>query len=444
MCSVIGVQGNKNASRLVSAGLFATQHRGQEATGISALCNKKIITRKKLGLVSEVFRRDKDFETLKGDIAIGHNRYSTAGGSSISDAQPIEATFKLGDMSIVHNGNLINKDEVRQELIDKGAIFQSNMDTENVIHLIAKSQKKNMEDRIKEAINRIKGAYCFLIISDNKMYAIRDKYGIRPLSIAKLKDGGYMVASETCAFGLIDADYIRDVKPGEMISFDEENGISSTMLWESEYRPCAFEYIYFARPDSMIDNRSVYQARIEMGKQLARESETKADIVIPVPDSGVPAALGYSQESKIDFAFGIIRNHYIGRTFIDPHHDSRVSKVKKKLSALSNVIKGKSVVVIDDSIVRGTTSKIIVQMLRKAGAKEIHFRVSSPPVKFPCFYGIDTPDKKDLIHANLSKEEVRAYLNTDSLEFLSMDGLISSIGKERNYAVESFNGDYFI
>lgn len=444
MCSVIGVFGNKNASRLVSSGLFATQHRGQEATGISAMRDGKISTRKKLGLVSSVFKHDSQFDTLDGDTAIGHNRYSTAGGSSILDAQPIQASFELGAMSIVHNGNLINKDEVRKNLISEGSIFQSKMDTENLIHLIAKSKHKDMKQRITEALSFVKGAYCFLIINDNKMYAIRDKYGVRPFSIAKLKDGGYMVASETCAFDLVDADYIRDVEPGEMVVFDDDNGMESTTLYEKEYRPCAFEYVYFARPDSIIDGRNVYEARVEMGKVLARESKITADIVVPVPDSGVPSAIGYAKESGIQFELGIIRNHYVGRTFIDPNQNSRESKVKQKLSPMKHIIQGKSVVVIDDSIVRGTTSKIIVQMLRKAGAKEVHFKVSSPPVKFPCFYGIDTPDKKDLIHSNLSTEQVKEYLNVDSLEYLSMDGLISSIGTNRNYALESFNGDYFI
>ncbi len=444
MCSVIGVFGNKNASRLVSSGLFATQHRGQEATGISAMNNKKINTRKKLGLVSSVFRHDGHFDTIQGDVAIGHNRYSTAGGNSILDAQPIQANFELGTMSIVHNGNLIDKDEVRKRLISEGAIFQSKMDTENLIHLIAKSKHKKMEERIIEAVRSVKGAYCFLIINDNKMYAIRDKYGIRPFSIAKLKDGGYMVASETCAFDLVDADYIRDVEPGEMVIFDNKNGMKSTTLYEKEYRPCAFEYIYFARPDSIIDGKSIYESRIDMGKTLAKESQIKADVVIPVPDSGVPSAIGYSKESGIPFELGIIRNHYVGRTFIEPNQNVRAAKVKQKLSAMKNVIQGKSVVVIDDSIVRGTTSKIIVQMIRKAGAKEVHFKVSSPPVKFPCYYGIDTPEKKDLIHSDMNTEEVRKYLNVDSLEYLSMDGLIDSIGTKRNYALESFNGDYFI
>jgi len=444
LCSIIGVYGNIDASKLTSAGLFATQHRGQEATGISASLNKIITTKKKLGLVSEVFSHDGDFKTLKGNTAIGHNRYSTSGKGSVNDAQPIGASFELGDMSIVHNGNLINKDEVRKKLIKEGSIFISDMDTENVIHLIAKSNAKTMKDRIIEALNVIKGAYCFLIIHDDKMYAIRDKYGIRPMSIAKLKNGGYMVSSETCSFDLVEADFIRDVKAGEMVIFDDEHGMSSNMIFESDYRPCAFEYIYFARPDSSIDNKSVYEARMNMGRELAIENPIKADMVIPVPDSGVPSALGYAKESNISFELGLIRNHYVGRTFIDPDQDARASKVRKKLSPIKEIIKGKSIIIIDDSIVRGTTSKIIVSMLKRAGAKEIHFRVSSPPVKFPCYYGIDTPEKKDLIHANMSKDEVQAYLGCDSLEYLSIDGLTKSIGTNRNYAIESFNGDYFI
>ncbi|MDD2886617.1 MAG: amidophosphoribosyltransferase [Aliarcobacter sp.] len=446
MCAIVGIYGNDNAARLASVALFAMQHRGQEATGISSSCEGKIYTKKDRGLVSEVFT-DEALKYLKGNMAIGHNRYSTAGGDSILDAQPVYAKYKLGEISIVHNGNLINKDEVRQDLIDRGAIFQTGMDTENLIHLIAKNTKDRLRDRIKEALQRTIGAYCFIVQSRAKQFVIRDRYGIRPLSLGKLKSGGYIVASETCAFDLVDAEFIRDIRPGEMLIFSENQEPESIQLFESEYRPCAFEYVYFARPDSVIDGKNVYRTRENMGKALAKNdkgSHIKVDMVIPVPDSGVPAALGYAAESGIPFEYGIIRNHYIGRTFIEPTQEMRDLKVKMKLSPMRSLIEGKSLLVIDDSIVRGTTSKRIVKILKEAGAKEVHFRVASPEIKYPCYYGIDTPHKEELISNNMSKEEVCKYIEADSLEYLSVDDLVNAIGNDRNYALESFNGDYFV
>jgi len=447
MCAIVGIYGNDNAARLASLALFSMQHRGQEATGISSSCNGKIYTKKDRGLVSEVFT-DEALQYLKGNMAIGHNRYSTAGGDSILDAQPVYAKYKLGEMSIVHNGNLINKNEVRQDLIDKGAIFQTGMDTENLIHLIAKNSQDRLRDRIKEALERTIGAYCFIVQSRSKQFVIRDRYGIRPLSLGKLKSGGYIVASETCAFDLVDAQFIRDVNPGEMLIFSEDHEEpESIQLFESQYRPCAFEYVYFARPDSEIDGKNVYRTRENMGKALAKNdagSESKYDMVVPVPDSGVPAALGYAAESGVPFEYGIIRNHYVGRTFIEPTQEMRSMKVKMKLSPMKSLIAGKSLLVIDDSIVRGTTSKRIVRMLKDAGAKEVHFRVASPEIKFPCYYGIDTPNKEELISNNMSVEEVREYIEADSLSYLSVDDLTNAIGNDRNYALESFNGDYFV
>ena len=447
MCAIVGIYGNDNAARLASIALFAMQHRGQEATGISSSCDGKIYTKKDRGLVSEVFT-DEALKYLKGNMAIGHNRYSTAGGDSILDAQPVYAKYKLGEISIVHNGNLINKDEVRQDLIDKGAIFQTGMDTENLIHLIAKNTKDRLRDRIKEALGRTIGAYCFIVQSRSKQFVIRDRYGIRPLSLGKLKSGGYIVASETCAFDLVDADFIRDVNPGEMLIFSEDyDEPESIQLFESQYRPCAFEYVYFARPDSVIDGKNVYRTRENMGRALAKNDANqsiKADMVIPVPDSGVPAALGYAAESGIPFEYGIIRNHYIGRTFIEPTQEMRDLKVKMKLSPMRSLIAGKSLLVIDDSIVRGTTSKRIVKILKEAGAKEVHFRVASPEIKFPCYYGIDTPHKEELISNNMTKEEVCKYIEADSLEYLSVDDLVNAIGNDRKYALESFDGDYFV
>ena len=405
MCAIVGIYGNDNAARLASIALFAMQHRGQEATGISSSCDGKIYTKKDRGLVSEVFNEEA-LTYLKGNMAIGHNRYATAGSDSVLDAQPVYAKYKLGEISIVHNGN-----------------------------------------RIIEALNRTIGAYCFIVQSRSKQFVIRDRYGIRPLSLGKLKSGGYIVASETCAFDLVGAEFIRDVRPGEMLIFSEEDDIESVQLFEPEFRPCAFEYVYFARPDSVIDGKNVYTTRENMGKALAindANSKIKYDMVVPVPDSGVPAALGYAAASGIPFKYGIIRNHYIGRTFIEPTQEMRNLKVKMKLSPMSSIIAGKSLLVIDDSIVRGTTSKRIVKMLKEAGAKEVHFRVASPEIKFPCFYGIDTPTKEELISTQMTKDEVCKYIEADSLEYLSIDDLVNAIGNDRHYALESFDGDYFV
>ena len=378
-------------------------------------------------------------------MAIGNNRYATAGKNSGRDAQPIAANYALGQISIVHNGNLVNKDEVRDELIKDGAIFQTNMDTENIIHLIARNHDEHLQDRIIAALDKIKGAYCLLVQSRHKTFAIRDRWGVRPLSLGRLKDGGYIVASETCAFDLVGATFIRDVRPGEMIVFEHgKSEFQSLQIFEPEPRICAFEYIYFARPDSVIEGKSVYEVRKKMGEVLARKSKIKADFVVPVPDSGVPAALGYANESKIPFELAITRNHYVGRTFIEPSQEMRNLKVKLKLNPMSSVLAGKSIVVIDDSIVRGTTSKKVVDLLRHAGAKEIHFRVACPELKYPERYGIDTPSFEELISAKKSVEEVREYIGADSLEFLSIDELKESIGNERKYSLVSFDGDYFI
>ena len=449
MCAIVGIYGNDDAAKLASAALFAMQHRGHEATGISAGCSttKKIMTVKNRGFVRDVFD-EKAFKLLQGNMAIGHNRYSTAGSDSVFDAQPIQAKYKLGEISIVHNGNLVNKNEVRQRLIDEGSIFQTGMDTENLIHLIAKSSQDKLRDRITKSLTKVKGAYNFMIQSRSKLFVIRDPHGIRPLSIGKLRSGGYIVASETCCFDLVDAEFVRDVKPGEMLIFSEEfPDAESIMLDETkEFRPCAFEYIYFARPDSDIDGKNVYAAREEMGKALALSDKDiiDADMVIPVPDSGVPAALGYAKASGIPFELGIIRNHYVGRTFIEPTQAMRNMKVKMKLSPMKSLIEGKKLVVIDDSIVRGTTSKRIVKMLKDAGAAEVHFRVASPKIEYPCYYGIDTPTKEELINAVNTQEEVQEYIEADSLEYLSIDDLKGALGRDRNYSMVSFDGDYFV
>jgi len=444
MCAVVGVFDAKEASKIAYYALFAMQHRGQEASGISASDGQHIRTVKRRGLVTEVFDEEA-LQLLHGRMAVGHNRYSTAGTASIWDAQPVVASYQLGEISIVHNGNLVNKNEVRSRLIEEGAIFQSSMDTENIIHLIARSQENRLQERIVEALRAIKGAYALLIQSRHKMFAIRDRYGVRPLSLGKLPDGGFIIASETCSFDLVGAEFIRDVRPGEMLIFEEgKKAYKSIQLFEPDPRVCAFEYIYFARPDSIIEGKNVYQVRQRMGVALAHESPSEADVVIPVPDSGVAAALGYAKASGISFEMAIVRNHYVGRTFIEPTQKMRDLKVKLKLSPMNAVLEGKRVVVIDDSIVRGTTSRQIVKMLKNAGAKEVHMKIAAPPIQHPCRYGIDTPSYEELISANHTVEEVCEYIGADSLAFLSIDALVKSIGEDQKYSLVSFDGNYFI
>lgn len=441
-CAVVGVYNAPNASILSYYSLFAMQHRGQEASGISVSNGQKISTYKNNGLVTKVF--DKDIlEKLRGQASIGHNRYSTAGESSMNDSQPIFARYSLGEISIAHNGNLTNAQKVRKFLIDEGAIFQSHLDTENLIHLIARSRKVQLEERIIEALQFVEGAYAFVFLSRAKMFAIRDPHGIRPLSLGKFTNPngsiGYVVASESCAFDLIGAEYVRDIKPGEMLVFKgasyESNledisktaNMESIQVFNSTPHPCIFEYVYFSRPDSKVFGRNVYEIRKKMGIELAKEHKVLADMVIPVPDSGVAAAIGYSRESGIPFELGIIRSHYVGRTFIEPTQSMRELKVRLKLSPIAELINGKEIIVIDDSIVRGTTSKQIVKILRQAGAKKIHLCISSPQTISPCFYGVDTPDKSQLICATHTLEEVRKFVGADSLTFLSLQGLRNSI-----------------
>ena len=443
MCAVVGVYGCEEASKVAYYALFAMQHRGQESSGISAANGKEIKVIKKRGLVTEVFNEE-SFKVLEGNCAIGHNRYSTAGKDSVLDAQPVFARYKLGEIAVAHNGNLTNKLKVREELIAKGAIFQTFMDTENIVHLIAKSQKDTLVDRIKDMINKIEGAYCLIIQSRSKMFVIRDRFGIRPLSLGKLPNGGYIVASETCAFDLVDAKFIRDVRPGEMLIFEKEGEEpKSIQLMEPDYRPCAFEYIYFARPDSNIDGKNVYERRVRCGKELAKEAPADVDLVIPVPDSGVAAAMGYAEGINKPFNMGIVRNHYVGRTFIEPTQKIRDLKVKLKLSPIKHLIKDKKVAIIDDSLVRGTTSRLIVKMLREAGAKEVHMRIAAPEIKYPCRYGIDTPTKEELISSKHTPEEIAKIIGADSVGFLSIEGLKNALGRDREYSLVSFDGNYF-
>ena len=441
-CAVVGVFDVKNAAQIAYFGLFALQHRGQEAAGICSNKEGKFHMIKDRGLVTRVFS-EKKLKKLKGDMAVGHTRYSTAGDDSILDAQPVYARYDLGEIAIVHNGNLTNAREVRQQLIERGAIFQTFMDTENMIHLIAKSEKDRLIDRIIDALHKVEGAYSFVIQSRTKMFAIRDRFGFRPLSLAKLGDG-WIVASETCAFDLVGAEFVRDIEPGEMVVFEKGKAPRSVKVFEPNPHKCIFEYIYFARPDSVVFGKNVYNLRKKMGIELAKELPVEADMVVPVPDSGVAAALGYSQQSGIPFELGIMRNHYVGRTFIEPTQELRNLKVKMKLSPIREVIEGKSLIVIDDSIVRGTTSKQIVSMLKEAGAKEVHMRISSPPTTDPCYYGVDTPEKDKLISARMSTEEVREYIGADSLAFISIEGLMRAVGDDQNYCKACFDGNYIV
>jgi amidophosphoribosyltransferase len=445
-CAVVGVFGHKEASKLAYFSLHSLQHRGQEAAGISSADDKKLHTIKQRGLVTRVFNEQK-LKTLSGSSAIGHTRYSTAGDDSILDAQPVFARYDLGEMAIVHNGNLTNAKEVRDDLIRKGAIFQTFMDTENLIHLIAKSSKEKLLDRIIDAVQRIEGAFSLVFLSRTKMFAMRDRHGFRPLSLGRLQNGGYIVASETCAFDLVGAEFVRDVEPGELLVFSEGKEPKSIKVFDPTPKHCIFEYVYFARPDSNVFGQSVYKARKEMGKELARVKPVEADLVIPVPDGGVPAAIGYSQESGIPYEMGIMRNHYIGRTFIEPTQEMRDLKVKMKLSPMVDLIKGKRVIVIDDSIVRGTTSLRIVKMLKEAGASEVHMRISSPPTTDPCFYGVDTPDKENLIAANMSEDAICEYIQADSLAYIDEAALLRSVGAkegDETYCTACFTGKYIV
>ena len=442
-CAVVGIFNNEEASKLAYFSLHAMQHRGQEAAGISSGDGKRLHTIKDRGLVMQVFDEEK-LETLKGHMAIGHTRYSTAGDDSILDAQPVHANYDLGQLSIVHNGNLTNHQEVRQELIKQGAIFQSSMDTENLIHLIARSEKEKLKDRIVDAVKKIEGAFSLVFLSRTKMFAMRDRFGFRPLSLGRIGDG-YVVASETCAFDLIGAEYIREVEPGEMLIFEKDKAPQSIKVFEATPKHCIFEFVYFARPDSQVYGQNVYQNRKTMGIELAKEQPVEADMVVPVPDGGVPAAIGYSQESGIPYEMGIMRNHYIGRTFIEPTQEMRDLKVKMKLSPITHLIKGKRIIVIDDSIVRGTTSRRIIRMLKEAGAAEVHMRISSPPTTDPCFYGVDTPDKDKLIAANMKTQEICDYIEADSLAYLSTDALMRSVSFDsENYCTACFTGDYIV
>ena len=444
-CGVFGIFGHPEAANLTYLGLYAQQHRGQESCGIVASDGHRLRTHKGMGLVADVFKHDAVFETLPGKSAIGHVRYSTAGGNDLKNCQPIVVDYHRGSIAVAHNGNLVNAQETRNRLEQKGSIFSTTSDTEVIIHLLARAEADSLADRLTEALQIIKGAYSLVFLTETRMVAVRDPNGFRPLALGKL-DGAYVVASETCAFDLIEAQFIREIEPGEMVVIDKDGLKTFHPFGKVEPSPCIFEFIYFARPDSTIFGHQVYGIRKEFGRQLAREHPVKADVVIPIPDSGVPAAIGYAEESGIPFQLGLIRNHYVGRTFIEPQQSIRHFGVKLKLNPVREIIEGKRVVVIDDSIVRGTTARKIIKMIRNAGAREVHVRISSPPTSFPCYYGIDTPTRKELISSSHSIEEINRYVTSDSLGYLSLEGLLAAArsleGSAVNFCDACFSGRY--
>lgn len=441
-CGVFGIFGNKKAAELTYLGLYALQHRGQESAGIVTSHNGKINLHKGMGQVSEVFSNPRVMTRLVGDIAIGHTRYSTTGASSLINIQPFVITNRLQKLAIAHNGNLTNSIELHQRLDSKGSIFQTTSDTEIILHLTAVSTQKTRFERVCDALTKIRGAFSLLFLTENSIIAARDPYGFRPLVLGQFKNA-YVIASETCAFDLIGAKYIREVEPGEVLEITRR-GLKSTFPFKkTKHAFCIFEYIYFARPDSKIFGENVDKVRRRLGRLLAREHPTEADIVIGIPDSANTATLGYSEESGIRFEIGLIRNHYVGRTFIDPHQKIRDLDVKVKFNPVRGVLKDKRVIVVDDSIVRGTTSKKLVKIIRDAGAKEIHFRVSSPPIISPCFFGIDMPTKKELIGANMSVKEIEKFIEADSLGYLSLEGMLNMPSlPDTTFCAGCFSGKY--
>jgi amidophosphoribosyltransferase len=442
-CGIFGIFGHPEAAKLTYLGLYSLQHRGQESTGIVSADGNNLYRHVGMGLVGDVFNDTKIFELLRGHAAIGHNRYSTTGSSLLMNAQPLIAIINTGEIAAGHNGNLINYFQLRTALQDRGAILQSNSDTEVILHLAAHSGMKKIEDQVKYALLQIKGAYSLVLLTKDKLIAARDPNGIRPLCIGRLDDA-FIVASESCALDIIGAEYLHDVKPGEFIVVDSA-GLHSEMLYKDLPRPahCIFEFVYFSRPDSKIFGDNVDKARRKLGKRLAEEFPVDADIVISVPDSSNTAAVGYSRRTKIKFELGLIRNHYVGRTFIHPAQEMRDLKVRVKFNVVEGVLKGRRVVVIDDSIVRGTTLKPLITMIRKAGAKEVHVRISSPPVISPCYYGMDFPTKNELIANRFKKDEICKQIGADSLEYLSLEGMLTAVPNgEHNYCTACFSGIY--
>jgi amidophosphoribosyltransferase len=448
-CGVVAVYAHPEAEKLAYLGLHQLQHRGQESAGIVTSDGMTLHMHKSMGLVADIFSGDV-LAQLRGTLAIGHTRYSTAGDSALLNAQPIMVQSNKGMMALAHNGNLVNAQEVRHRLEAQGSIFQTNSDTEVIVHLIALSREHTLPEAMADALRRVEGAFSLVMISPDRIFAARDPRGFRPLAMGRIpaqsgeKQDTIVFASETCAFDLIGATYERDVKPGEMIVVGPEGLTSRFYAPSLAQSSCIFEHVYFSRPDSLVFGRSVQESREQLGRQLAREAPADADVVVPVPDSGVTAAVGYAAESGIPFRFGLIRNHYVGRTFIEPSQSVRDFGVKLKLNAVRSLLEGKRVALIDDSIVRGTTSRKIVRMVRSAGAKEVHMRISCPPTISPCFYGVDTPSKKELIAANNSIEQIRQYIGADTLSYLSLDGLKQACGEgeKTSYCSACYTGAY--
>jgi amidophosphoribosyltransferase len=442
-CGVFGVLGVREASAITALGLHALQHRGQEACGIASCDGSRFFTERHIGHVGDAFTGADLVERLPGSAAVGHTRYSTAGGAGIRNVQPMFADLDTGGIAIAHNGNLTNFHALRTELVSEGSIFQSTSDSEVILHLIARSRKARIIDRFIEAMGRIEGGYALVALTNRKMIGARDPLGIRPLVLGEM-DGKWVLASETCALDMIGATFVRDVEHGEVVVIDEHGVESLRPFPAAQARPCLFEYVYFSRPDSVVNGLSIYDVRKRMGARLAAEYPVEADVVVPVPDSGVPAALGYAQASGIPYEMGIIRNHYVGRTFIQPTQGVRELGVRMKHSPNRAVLEGKRVILLDDSIVRGTTSVKIVRMVKEAGAKEVHFRSASPPIKWPDFYGIDMPDRDKLLAANRSLEEMRKFLEVDSLGFLSVEGLYEAMqAGPRDPVRPQFTDHYF-
>jgi amidophosphoribosyltransferase len=446
-CGVFGIFGHPDGAAITALGLHALQHRGQEAAGIVSFDGKRFHSERRLGLVGDTFARREVIDRLPGNAAIGHVRYSTTGETILRNVQPLFAELEGGGFAVAHNGNLTNGLSLRKALVHDGAMMQSTSDTEVILHLVARARRNRFVDRFIEGLRQLEGAYAFVGLTNKKLVGARDPLGIRPLVIGKL-DGCPILASETCALDIIGAQYVRDVENGEVVIFDEDGFQSHKPFPPQAARPCIFEYIYFARPDSIVGGRAVYDVRKAMGAELAHEAPADADVIIPVPDSGVPAAVGFAQAAGIPFELGIIRNHYVGRTFIQPTQAIRDQGVRMKHSANRTVVNGKRIVLVDDSIVRGTTSRKIVQMMREAGAKEVHFRISSPPIKHPDYYGIDTPDAEKLLAATLDIEGIRTFIGADSLSFLSVDGIYRAMGlpgrdnARPQFTDHCFTGDY--
>ncbi len=442
-CGIFGVSNHDDASTLVALGLHALQHRGQEGCGIVSFDGKNYHSEKRQGLVGDHFTDSETLKKLPGNFAIGHNRYSTTGETSLRNIQPFFADLHMGGLSVAHNGNLTNALLLRETLVKDGAIFRTTSDTETIVQLIAKSKREKFRDKLIEALFQIQGGYSLVLMTNKKLVGVRDPYGIRPLVIGKLKNS-YIFSSETCALDIIGATFVREVENGEVVIIENNEIKSIKPFPKQKPRPCVFEYIYFARPDSLIDGKCAYEYRKDLGIELAKETDLNADLVVPVPDSGVPAALGYAAQSKKKFELGLIRNHYVGRTFIEPTQSIRSLGVKLKLSSTKTIVKNKSIILIDDSLVRGTTCHKIVKMLYESGAREIHVRIACPEIKYPDFYGVDMPTKEELLAYDKSIDEMCDYIKAKSLKFLSLNGLYKALtGGERNTSYPQFSDHYF-